>query len=177
MGRARLQATRWFRSDPVEPVLVEEILDEARRCGSARNRQPWHLFVAMSPPVRRALSGHAPYGAFLADAPVVVVIGLDHERGGADTELDGGRLTQSLLRASEDRGLGSCPATFFPTSADRAVAEIVGAPPGIATRTAVAVGWPATPPSGRAGRSAIPTGRRRFGDVVTWVDATPGYRR
>lgn len=166
MARARLQATRSFSRDPVARDLIEEILDDARRCGSARNRQPWQLFVATSRDARRSLSACAPYGTFLAAAPVVIVIGLDHGRGGADTELDGGRLVQTVLRACQDGGLGSCPVTFFPSSAHEAAAAIVGAASTLTTRTAVAVGWPAAPP---AGRSAISTGRRHIDDVVTWV--------
>lgn len=166
MGGSRLQATRTFRADAPPLALIEEVLDAARWCGSARNRQPWRLFVATEQATRSALASHAPYGSHLAAAPVVIVVGLDHGVGGADTELDGGRLVQTLLQACDDRGLGSCPVTFFPEHAERAVHRIVGVPEGITARTAVAIGWPDAPPPGV---SAIPVGRRPLEQVVTWL--------
>ncbi|BAN01652.1 nitroreductase family protein [Ilumatobacter coccineus] len=166
MSDLRLQATRTFSAESPSRSLVAELLDEARWCGSARNRQPWQLFVVTAPDMRSALASHAPYGAHLANAPVVVVVGLDHHRGGADTELDGGRLVQTLLRSCADRGLGSCPVTFFPATAEQAVQRIVGAPDTVSTRTAVAIGWPGDPPPGVP---AIPVGRRPPEQVIRWL--------
>lgn len=160
-----MQSTRFFRDEPVPTNVLGEVLAEARWCGSARNRQPWTLFVTSTPAIRQRLAALAAHGAHLATAPVNIVLGLDHDLGGRDTELDGGRLLQTILRACEDRGLGSCPVTFFPDAAAVAAAEIVGAGPGLRTRTAIAIGYPDHAPSGT---SAIPVGRRPLHDVVRW---------
>lgn len=144
---------------------MADVLEEARWCGSARNRQPWRLFVVSTPEKRRALARCAPYGVHLADAPWVVVVGLDHDVGGRDTELDGGRLVETLTRACASRGLGSCPVTFFPHSAVSEVQTIVGAESRWTTRTGVAIGYPGLP---AAGQRAIAGGRRPLDDVVRW---------
>lgn len=53
---ARAQAAvRRFSAEPVDPLLVERILEAATRAPSARNSQPWRFVVVADPQRRRAL--------------------------------------------------------------------------------------------------------------------------
>ncbi len=57
-GEELLRATsavRAFTSDPVDPALVHELLDEARFAPSGGNRQPWRVVVLDDRDVRRRL--------------------------------------------------------------------------------------------------------------------------
>lgn len=166
MADPRMQSTRFFRSDAVPAPVINEVLEEARWCGSARNRQPWTIFVVTSLSTRQALATLAPHGSHLATAPVAVVLGLDLDKGGLDAQLDGGRLLQTILRSCQDRGLGSCPVTFFPSHSAEAASRIVGAQAQLSTRTAIAIGYR---DAGPTGESAIPVGRRPLTDIVKWL--------
>lgn len=48
-------AARRFTADPVEPVVVHQLLDDARFAPSGGNRQPWKVAVVEQPARRREL--------------------------------------------------------------------------------------------------------------------------
>jgi nitroreductase len=155
---AGLRATRRFLPRPVAPEDLARVAEAARWTGSARNRQPWRL-VALDDPAQLAeLARLGAYAGWIAGAPLALLLALDHGRGGADAELDGGRLLQSVMLAAGALGLGTCPVTLFPeANADRATA-LAGLAPPWSVRTAIAVGHPDPGPP-PPGRSAIPRGR------------------
>lgn len=153
-----LRATRWYAPDPVPDADLDRVLEAARWTGSARNRQPWKIAVARDRRARTALSRLGAYALHLEAAPVVLLLAIDAEAGGADAEFDAGRLAQNLMLAAAAVGLGSCPATLFPDDNVRRATEIAGLAPPWRVRTAIALGRPAHPPPG--GRPAVPAGRR-----------------
>lgn len=64
-------AVRRFRSDPVPDAVLARVFDNARFAPSGGNRQGWHVVLARSEPVRRALrelsfEGWAEYAAYVA---------------------------------------------------------------------------------------------------------------
>ncbi len=153
-----LRATRSFGTRPVGDELVDAVLDAARWTGSARNRQPWRVAVVRDPRRRADLARLGAYAHHLAGAPVVLVVGADLSSG-ADAEFDVGRFCQSAMLAASALGLGSCPATFFPTGNVDAAARIAGLDRPWVTRTAIGLGHPAPSPFPPGTRSVIPTGR------------------
>jgi len=154
-----LRATRFFSNAPVDDALVDELIDVARWTGSARNRQPWRVVVVRDAAVRAELAGLGAYAAHLGGAPVVLLLAADLDAGGRDAELDLGRFAQTLMLAAHARGLGSCPATFFPDENVERAARLVGLTPPLRARTAIGLGWPAPASHPRGARSAIPRGR------------------
>jgi len=160
-----MRAVRTFTAEAVDDAVLTQILDVARWAGSARNRQPWHWTVCRDAHLRRELARSGPYAGFLTDAPVIAVLSVDSDTGGADGEFDCGRAAQQLLVAAAAVGLGACPVTLDP---DRVVGlrTLLGLDDRWSPRWAIALGHPAPPPT--EGRSAIPRGRRTFDDVVTW---------
>jgi nitroreductase len=154
-----LRATRWFRDEPVAPALVDELLDVARWTGSARNRQPWRGVVVTDLARRARLAELGAYAGHLAGAPLVVLLAVDVEGGGEDAEFDAGRFAQTFMLAAHARGLGTCPASFFPAENARRATALADLAAPWRVRTAISLGCPA--PSPRPGAtSAVPRGRK-----------------
>ena len=153
-----LRATRWVREVPVSAALVGELLDVARWTGSARNRQPWRVVVVTDPTMRARLAELGAYAGHLAGAPVVVLLAVDLDGGGEDAELDAGRFAQTFTLAAHARGLGTCPASFFPADNARGATRLAGLADPWRVRTAISLGYPAPSPHPGAA-SAVPRGR------------------
>jgi nitroreductase len=95
---------------------------------------------------------------------VALLLAIETAAGGADAEFDAGRLAQTLMLAAAAVGLGTCPVTFFPDGNVVRATAIAGLAPPWRVRNGIAVGHPA-PPAARAGRPAIPTGRRPLSEL------------
>jgi nitroreductase len=159
-----LRAVRRYTSDPVGDDVLDRILEAGRWTGSARNRQPWRVAVVRDPERRAELARLGAYAGHLRNAPVVLLLAVDTDAGGADAEFDAGRLAQTLMLAAAALGLGSCPVTFFPHGNVVRATAIAGAEPPWRVRTGIALGRRA-PPAPRVGRPAIPTGRRPLSEL------------
>ena len=180
---------RAFSTDAVEPALIDQIIDTARRAPSAGNSQGWNFVVLQGPdqtarfwdvtlPPPRRSSFRWPG---LLDAPVVVLPIANRESytaryrepdkiatglGLADNwpvpywQIDTAFATMLLLLAATDAGLG---ALFFGVfrDADRLL-ETLGVPLGHELIGAVALGHPL---DDEPGRSADRT-RRPLDEVV-----------
>lgn len=171
---------RAFAARPVDPALVDDLIDLARRAPSAGNTRPW-AFVALEGadtarlwdvtlPAPRRASFRWPG---LLAAPVVVVPLVEpgaYPRRYAETDkagtglgsgedawpvpywwVDGGMAVQTLLLAATDAGLGALFYGLFEHEA--AALAALGVPAGWRALGAVALGWPADDP-GPPGRSA-----------------------
>ena len=186
----RRRMVRAFTDEPVDPALVDRLLDMARRAPSAGNSQGWHFVVLEGPeqtarfwdvtlpPERRA--GFRWPG--LLAAPVIVVPLADAaayvERyaepdkattglgAGADTwpvpywVVDTAFATMTLLHGVVDAGLGALFFGIFRNEAEL-LAEL-GVPEGIRPIGAVAIGHPAPDEPGRSADRP----RRPAADVV-----------
>ncbi|HYZ98807.1 MAG TPA: nitroreductase family protein [Acidimicrobiales bacterium] len=185
----RRRMVRAFDGRPVDPALVDRLIDDARRAPSAGNTQPWAFVVLEGDQTAALWDVTLPAerrGAFrrpgLLDAPVVVLPLVspdayleryrepDKQSAGLGTGpdawpvpywwVDGGMAVQTLLLAATDAGLGALFFGLF--EHERAVLDRLGVPAGWRALGAVALGWPAPDEPGRsAGRSRPP-----LGDVV-----------
>lgn len=177
--------TRSFDGRPVDPTLLEQLVDLASRAPSAGKTQGWHLVVLEGP--RTALFWDATLpserrGEFafprLLDAPVIAVAVAEPDAyvarygeadkaatglgRGADAwpvpywTVDGSMAVMTLLLAAEEAGLG---ALFFGVfHGEAALRAAVGIDAGHQIIGAIALGWPAPDP--RSGRSARRPQRR-----------------
>lgn len=173
--------TRSFLPDqPVEPALLDSLVDLAARSPSAGKTQGWHLVVLEGEDTRRFWDVTMPAerrASFawpgLLVAPVIALPLADPQAyveryaesdkaatgWGAGTEawpapywtIDSSMAVMTLLLAAEDAGLG---ALFFAVSRNEAVLrEHLGIPARLQLLGAIALGWP-DPDATRAGRSA-----------------------
>lgn len=186
----RRRMVRAFRADPVDPAVVDDLCDLARRAPSAGNSQGTAFLVLDDPdatgrywattlsPERRA---RFRWPGLLA-APVLVVVATRPEAyvarydepdkaatglgAGVDAWpvpywwVDAGAAIEHLLLGAVDAGLGACLFGVFEHEA--AVAEAFGVPDGWRLVGTVALGHPAPDEPGRS--AARP--RRPLGEVV-----------
>lgn len=175
----RRRMVRDFTSEPVDPLVVDRLLDGGRRAPSAGNVDG-RAFVVLEgaetarywdvtlPPGRRASFGWPG----LVRAPVLVVVvasppayvdryaEADKAATGLGAEVDawavpywhvdGGMAAMAVLLGAVDAGLGACFFGLF--DHEEAVLGALGAPDGWRAVGTIALGHPG--PDDRAGRSA-----------------------
>lgn len=187
--RRRRRMVRSFVESPIDPEVLDRILDAGRRVPSAGFSQGLDLVVLEgAEPTERYWSAAFPDPAGrqsfrwpgLFAAPVLVVL---VTRAGAYLErytesdkagtqpieasawevpwwwVDGGMAAHSMLMAAVDEGLG---ALFFEVAHPDAVLRAFGVPSGHQALATIALGHPAPDPPGRSASRE----RRRLSDVV-----------
>ncbi len=168
------RATRRFRPDPVDPVLVDTLLWAATRASSPNNSQLWHFVVVEDPDVRRRFAAAvakmvtwidrlaAPADARdgrirrdarslidgIADVPVLIVVCGEHAYPpGAPDERYLWSCTSTATQnlVVAARSLGLGAAfTMMHVTSERAVEQVLGIPDGVRIGAVVAVGHPVT---------------------------------
>lgn len=166
--------TRTFQSTSLEPALVDELLDLARRAPSAGYSQGIH-FLALSGDALaefwKVTAGDEWFDEGVLAAPVVVLPLADPvaytsryaegDKAGHGLEIaanwevpfwltDAAMATQNLLLIAEERGLGALYFGIFRNA--RLVLDALGVPDHVMQVGAVALGWraPTDAPSGSA---------------------------
>jgi nitroreductase len=182
----RRRMTRAFDPRPVEPALINTLVDLASRAPSAGKAEGWHLIVLRGEETALFWDTTLPAmgrGTFkwqrLLDAPVIALPLADQRAYtarysepdkagtglGAGTQawpapywtIDTAMSVMTLLLAAEDAGLG---ALFFGVfKGERRLRQRLRIPPGLDLLGAIALGYPCDEPSADPpGRSA---GRKR----------------
>lgn len=159
---------RDFAPTAVPDDVLARILDAGRLAGSARNRQPWHFFVAQRPEVRVRLATAVYVPAMIVSAPVAIALAVD-ATGSAVAGFDAGRAAQNIMLAAWDEGVASCPNGIADPDAAHAVL-------GLSSRqvvvTILALGYPARPrdPARRSADEWSARARRApLGEIVTEI--------
>lgn len=186
---AARRMVRAFGPDPVDPGVVDRLVDLARRAPSAGNTQAL-AFVVLEGPAQVARFWDASFPVALRDgfrypglfdAPVVVVPAVrpdayavryrepDKAHAGLGTVaawpvpywyVDGGMAVMTLLHAAVDEGLGALFFGLF--DGEAGVLAALGVPEGWRALGAVALGHPAPDPPGRSAAR----GRAPLSEVV-----------
>ncbi len=126
------RSTRRFQVKEVPRDVLETVLLCGRLAPSAGNRQPWVFVVAQSQDVKDALAG-ASGQAFVAGAPVVVVMCADPERCAVRYEDRGRSLyvfqdtaaaMTNMMIAATSFGLGTCWVGAFKESQVRSALKL-----------------------------------------------------
>ncbi len=108
------KSIRFFAQKAVEPEKLERILEAGRLAPSARNQQPWVLYVVTNNDVKKAMFPRI-YQRYIATAPVVIVACSDttlewphcsdkQPHHGIDIAI----CVEHMHLAAADEGLGSC---------------------------------------------------------------------
>jgi nitroreductase len=130
-----LRAVREFKPDPLTEDDLGAILEAARWTGSSKNRQDWS-FIVVTGDRLQGLAEHGDYTDPIRASSATIV--LVKEDGG--NLFDIGRAAQNIMLAAKTVGVASCPITLHRSGQAR---EFLGAPDGVETRYAVALGYPA----------------------------------
>jgi len=158
---------RSFRTDPVPRERIVELLEAACSAPSAGNVQPWRFVVVTDAAHRQALAAAAFGQAFVAAAPVTVVVCAvprESARGygarGRDLYClqDTAAAVENLLLAATAAGLGACWVGAFD---EEAAHRALGLEPGWRPVAMIPLGSPAEAPARRT--------RRPLDDVTRWI--------
>lgn len=118
---ASRREVRDYLPEPLEPDVVERILDAGRLAGSAQNRQPWTFVVVESRErVERLAAAMFVPGNVLGAALVVAIV----VRGKVTATFDAGRAAQNMLLAAWSLGVGATPNGQADPEAARAALDL-----------------------------------------------------
>ncbi len=153
----RRRSVRKYRPEPVDPGLVDLLVEAALRSPTSRGIDPWHFVVVTDRDLLADLSRAKRHGSsFLAGAPLAVVVCADPAKGDVWIE-DAAIATTFLHLAAASLGLGSCWVQIrgrehdAETSSSAYVAGRLGLPPGWEVEAVVAAGYPAEQPEPHPG--------------------------
>lgn len=161
----KLRQTRRFIDRPIEPEIVQELLEVARWTGSSKNTQPWEFVVVDEPDVLRQLAEAGAYTQFIEGSALAIVILLDGAAPRSEA-YDEGRLSERLMIAADSFGIGSGTGWFSTPDAKQRVREILGIPENKDVWQAVAFGYPDTSQPQRS--SGVGGGRRPLSELVSY---------
>lgn len=150
-----LRAIRDYQPEPISDKDLTSILEAARWTGSSKNRQDWSFIVVTGDRLQE-LAQHGDFTDPVRGSAATIV--LVKEEGG--NLFDIGRAAQNIMLAAKAIGVASCPITLHRPAEAR---QFLGAPDGVETRYAVALGYP--------GEQATPRrfgGRKPAGTVVRY---------
>lgn len=141
------RSIRKFKSDPIPPETLSEILEAGRLSPSAGNRQPYKLLVITDQRTREGMS-RGRYNRFIKDAPVVIVgcdyVGDSYSRRWSvvDTTI----ALEHVVLAARSLGVGSCWIGDFSLPKLR---ELLDIPQSYEVVAQIALGFPAEVPDER----------------------------
>jgi nitroreductase len=157
------RSIRTYRPEPVEPAMIEEIIDCARLAPTAFNRQPWTFVVVRDAAMRARIAELTGHAAFIAEAPVCVALFCGPTEFWVE---DGCAATENLLLAARAHGLGSCWVGGYQTPYAQAIGELLGAAPDDRLVSLVAIGHPAEDPA---------VEKRSLAEVLRWERFEAGH--
>ena len=123
---------RAFLPRPLADEALRRILQAGRMTGSSKNREPNRFVIVRDRERLTALGGLSRFGAWVADAALLVVIAQTERH-----DFDAGRCAQNMMVAAWNDGIGSCPAHL--TEAE--VPRLLGIPPDIVIGRVIGFGY------------------------------------
>lgn len=102
------RSVRMFESTEVPNEHLMKILEAARWCQSASNRQPWRFIVIKNKETIEKLSKFASYGKFISQAPILIAIVAD-KKGAPNWYIhDTSMVSHQICLMAWALGLGTC---------------------------------------------------------------------
>lgn len=104
--RLRRSVRKYLKKD-VEDERLNEILKAAMFAPTARGLRPWEFVVVKNDETKQQLSKATPFAAFAKDAPLVIVICCDTNKGKRFKE-DCSIAAENIYLEATNQGLGTC---------------------------------------------------------------------
>ncbi len=155
------RSIRKYKKDPVEDEKITKCLEAARWAPSASNRQPWHFIVVRDEKTRKKLSDMHPYGRFMRESPVVIVVLGDPEKHPKYYLYDPSIATQNLLLAAHAQGLGTCWMGVINTPFEEDMKRLLNVPERMRIVCCVSMGYPDETPTST---------RRELAEIVSYEE-------
>jgi nitroreductase len=155
------RSIRAYTTQPVEPQVIEEIIDCARLAPTAMNDQPWDFVVVTDKKALASVPTMLGHAEFIANAAFAVLV-LARETNCAVEDCCAA--TENLLIAAAAHGLGSCWVAGALQTYAPVVAKAFGAPEDRKLIAIVSFGYPAEAPviEKRALTEVLHWGRFKF---------------
>jgi nitroreductase len=139
------RSIRRFKSKPVAPEVVTELLKAAMSAPSAGNERPWHFIILTDRAILDEIPKFHPYSAMLKQAHLAVLVCGDTslEKHQGYWVLDCSIATENLLLAAHAKGLGAVWCGIYPT-ADRVenVKKLLDLPASVVPFALIPLGFP-----------------------------------
>jgi len=143
------RSIRKFLPHTVERDKIEALIEAAVRTPTSRGRNPWEFIVVNDQKLLEKLGSAKQHGsAFLADAPLAIVVAADADKSDVWTE-DCSIAAIVIQLTAEELGLGSCWVQIrlrphdATSSAESFVKELLGLPDTHVVECIVGIGYPA----------------------------------
>jgi len=123
-------STRAYQEKSVEEEKLEKIMGAGLHSASARNRQPYQVYVVKDKDLRkRIVETNNKVNFWMKEAAVIMVICIKADKMPDQNTyehnyLDAGIMTGNMMLAATAQGLGSCPCAAFDKGEVRKVLEI-----------------------------------------------------
>ena len=137
------RSIRKYKAAPVEDEKLNKVLEAARWAPSAGNRQPWEFVVVKDPSIRRRIADVAPYGGFIADAPVMIAVVVDPRKDPTHYIEDGAIATTHIMLAAHALDLGTCWVGAFGSAYEDDAKRVLDVSPNLRVLSLVSLGYPA----------------------------------
>ncbi|MBD3405329.1 MAG: nitroreductase family protein [Candidatus Lokiarchaeota archaeon] len=135
------RSIRKYLSKPVEREKLEAILEAGRWAPSASNKQPWHFVVVTKEEKRKALADAHPYGRFMAESPVVIVVLGDSERHPKYYLADPHNAVMNMLLAAYAHDLGTCWMGVRDTDIEPKFRDLLNIPKSLRVICCISIGY------------------------------------
>jgi len=129
-------AVRQFQDKPIPEPIVRQIVEAGHLTASSANSQPWHFIIVQDKEMLRQLGALAPTGRYIAQAPLAIVVGVEHSPFAIS---DASRAIQSMMLTAWAQGIGSNWVGFNNL---KQVNPVLGIPEGIEILAIVPFGYP-----------------------------------
>ncbi len=103
------RSRRRFEERPVEPELLERILEAGRWAPSGRNNQPWRFVVVQDRELKKRIASFTKYGMVIEAAPVIIPVFIHRPSMYSEVKdyQSVGACLQNMLLMAHAQGLGA----------------------------------------------------------------------
>lgn len=161
----KVRQNREYTAEPVSPEDLHELLEVARWSGSSQNTQPWHFVVVTDKETLRTIGEQRPNIAWVGESPLAIALVMNGSNPPSEY-YDEGRVTERLLIAARELGLGAGTAWIGDEPQQTAIKKILGVPQDRILRSVVVIGHPQPGATHKLGRKTA--GRNPMDEVVSW---------
>ena len=135
------RSIRKYKSDEVSNEDLDVILQAGRWAPSASNKQPWHFIIVRKAETRKKLAEAHPYGRFMAESPVVIVVLGDPALHPRYHLADPHNAVQNMLLAAYSLNLGTCWMGVRDTDIEPKFREILKIPESLRIICSISLGY------------------------------------
>jgi nitroreductase len=135
------RSIRKYKSDDVTIEKLFTVLQAGRWAPSASNKQPWHFIVVRRPETRKQLAHAHPYGRFMSESPVVIVVLGDPAKHPKYYLADPHNAVMNMLLAAYAEGLSTCWMGVRDTDIEPVFRQILEIPQNMRVICCVSLGY------------------------------------